>query len=87
MLGGVDDSAMNLVASLADFVYEIAFCLAIWAAAKNCAHDWASPWVWLAGSASLSVLALCNPLGHVKVLGKASMRVKKCPVRNGHFRC
>ena len=34
LLGGVDDSAMNLVASLADFVYEIAFCLAIWAAAK-----------------------------------------------------
>ena len=29
MLGGDDDSAMNLVSSLADFVYEIAFCLVI----------------------------------------------------------
>merc|ERR1712018_900357 len=35
LLGGVNDSALNLVYNLADFVYKIAFCLAIWASAKN----------------------------------------------------
>jgi len=35
MLGTVNDDALNLVYNLADFVNKIAFCLAIWAAAKN----------------------------------------------------
>merc|ERR1712207_97214 len=35
LLGGVDDSALNLVYNLADFVNKIAFCLAIWASAKK----------------------------------------------------
>jgi len=35
LLGGVNDSALNLVYNLADFVNKIAFCLAIWASAKN----------------------------------------------------
>merc|ERR1712079_691723 len=34
LLGGVDDSILNLVYNLADFVNKIAFCLAIWASAK-----------------------------------------------------
>merc|ERR1711862_96236 len=34
-LGGVDDSSLNLVYNLADFVNKIAFCLAIWSAAKT----------------------------------------------------
>ena len=33
--GAVDDSTMNLVYNLANFVNKIAFCLAIWASAKN----------------------------------------------------
>merc|ERR1711897_44454 len=35
LLGSVDDSALNLVYNLADFVNKIAFCLAIWQSAKN----------------------------------------------------
>jgi len=35
LLGGVDDSSLNLVYNLADFVNKIAFCLAIWSAAKT----------------------------------------------------
>merc|ERR1719446_948337 len=33
--GGVSDDALNLVYNLADFVNKIAFCLAIWSAAKK----------------------------------------------------
>merc|ERR1711963_337373 len=33
--GAVDDDTLNLVYNLADFVNKIAFCLAIWASAKN----------------------------------------------------
>merc|ERR1712225_177399 len=33
--GAVDASVLNLVYNLADFVNKIAFCLAIWASAKN----------------------------------------------------
>jgi len=33
--GAVEDSTLNLVYNLADFVNKIAFCLAIWASAKN----------------------------------------------------
>merc|ERR1711977_800617 len=33
--GAVNDSTLNLVYNLADFVNKIAFCLAIWASAKN----------------------------------------------------
>jgi len=35
LLGSVDDDALNLVYNLADFINKIAFCLAIWACAKN----------------------------------------------------
>merc|ERR1712217_92884 len=35
LMGGVDDSTLNLVYNLADFVNKIAFCLAIWASAKQ----------------------------------------------------
>jgi bacteriorhodopsin len=35
LMGGVEDSALNLVYNLADFVNKIAFCLAIWASAKK----------------------------------------------------
>merc|ERR1711953_152168 len=35
LLGSVDDSILNLVYNLADFVNKIAFCLAIWASAKK----------------------------------------------------
>jgi len=35
LCGAVDDSTLNLVYNLADFVNKIAFCLAIWAAAKR----------------------------------------------------
>jgi len=35
LTGAVDDSTLNLVYNLADFVNKIAFCLAIWASAKN----------------------------------------------------
>jgi len=35
LLGGVDDASLNLVYNLADFVNKIAFCLAIWSAAKT----------------------------------------------------
>merc|ERR1711918_331499 len=34
LLGSVQDSVLNLVYNLADFVNKIAFCLAIWASAK-----------------------------------------------------
>merc|ERR1712151_768839 len=34
LMGGVEDSILNLVYNLADFVNKIAFCLAIWASAK-----------------------------------------------------
>merc|ERR1711998_296121 len=34
LMGSVDDSTLNLVYNLADFVNKIAFCLAIWASAK-----------------------------------------------------
>merc|ERR1719311_40986 len=33
--GAVDDSTLNLVYNLADLVNKIAFCLAIWSAAKK----------------------------------------------------
>ena len=33
--GSVDDDTLNLIYNLADFVNKIAFCLAIWASAKN----------------------------------------------------
>ena len=35
LMGAVDDHVLNLVYNLADFVNKIAFCLAIWQAAKN----------------------------------------------------
>merc|ERR1712027_255489 len=35
LMGSVDDSALNLVYNLADFINKIAFCLAIWASAKK----------------------------------------------------
>merc|ERR1712032_938322 len=35
LLGSVEDSALNLIYNLADFVNKIAFCLAIWASAKK----------------------------------------------------
>merc|ERR1712178_144980 len=35
LLGAVDDSSLNLVYNLADFVNKIAFCLAIWSSAKT----------------------------------------------------
>merc|ERR1712187_311503 len=35
LMGGVDDSILNLVYNLADFVNKIAFCLAIWASARK----------------------------------------------------
>jgi bacteriorhodopsin len=35
LMGSVSDSKLNLVYNLADFVNKIAFCLAIWAAAKK----------------------------------------------------
>ena len=35
LMGAVEDSSLNLVYNLADFVNKIAFCLAIWASAKN----------------------------------------------------
>merc|ERR1719231_1511824 len=34
LLGSVQDSVLNLVYNLADFVNKIAFCLTIWASAK-----------------------------------------------------
>jgi len=36
LLGAVQDSPLNLVYNLADFVNKIAFCLAIWNSAKKC---------------------------------------------------
>ena len=36
LMGAVDDSVLNLVYNLADFVNKIAFCLAIWNSAKKC---------------------------------------------------
>jgi len=35
LMGAVEDSTLNLVYNLADFVNKIAFCLAIWNSAKN----------------------------------------------------
>merc|ERR1712118_480133 len=35
LMGAVEDSTLNLVYNLADLVNKIAFCLAIWASAKN----------------------------------------------------
>merc|ERR1739836_172894 len=43
LLGGVDDSALNLVYNLADFVNKIAFCLAIWQSAKNSTLEKSDP--------------------------------------------
>jgi len=40
LMGGVDDSILNLVYNLADLVNKIAFCLAIWACAKNDDENW-----------------------------------------------
>merc|ERR1712146_308699 len=34
LMGGVNDCSLNLIYNLADFVNKIAFCLAIWQAAK-----------------------------------------------------
>merc|ERR1712151_898945 len=39
LMGGVQDSVLNLVYNLADFVNKIAFCLAIWASAKKSTLD------------------------------------------------
>merc|ERR1712139_748700 len=36
LMGQVEDSTLNLVYTLADFVNKIAFCLAIWNSAKKC---------------------------------------------------
>merc|ERR1711904_141819 len=41
LMGGVDDSILNLVYNLADLVNKIAFCLAIWACAKTDDENWA----------------------------------------------
>merc|ERR1712118_611569 len=35
LMGAVEDSILNLIYNLADFINKIAFCLAIWASAKN----------------------------------------------------
>merc|ERR1711988_1086537 len=35
LMGGVDDSSLNLVYNLADFANKIGFCLAIWVSAKK----------------------------------------------------
>ena len=35
LMGSVEDSTLNMVYNLADLVNKIAFCLAIWASAKN----------------------------------------------------
>merc|ERR1712232_1168582 len=43
LIGGVDDSILNLVYNLADFVNKIAFCLAIWSAAKASTLEKADP--------------------------------------------
>merc|ERR1711874_231793 len=39
LCGAVEDDVLNLVYNLADFVNKIAFCLAIWASAKNSTLD------------------------------------------------
>merc|ERR1711904_517887 len=39
LMGAVNDDALNLVYNLADFVNKIAFCLAIWQAAKQDTHE------------------------------------------------
>merc|ERR1711933_459652 len=39
LMGSVNDNALNLVYNLADFVNKIAFCLAIWSAAKSSSMD------------------------------------------------
>merc|ERR1711904_187213 len=43
MLGSGDDDVLNLVYNLADFVNKIAFCLAIWSAAKQCTDAFGLP--------------------------------------------
>ena len=35
LMGAVDDSSLNLVYNLADFVNKMAFCLAIWQSVEN----------------------------------------------------
>merc|ERR1739841_430280 len=42
LLGSVNDSILNLVYNLADFVNKIAFCLAIWQSAVNDTREKAS---------------------------------------------
>merc|ERR1712232_821878 len=42
LMGSVNDSALNLVYNLADFVNKIAFCLAIWQSAVNDTREEAS---------------------------------------------
>merc|ERR1712118_391895 len=42
LMGGVDDSILNLVYNLADLVNKIAFCLAIWACAKTDDENWST---------------------------------------------
>merc|ERR1719510_548027 len=39
LMGAVEDSVLNLVYNLADFVNKIAFCLAIWSSAKSSTLD------------------------------------------------
>jgi len=39
LMGGVDDSTLNVVYNLADFVNKIGFCLAIWSSAKASTED------------------------------------------------
>jgi len=43
LMGSVEDSTLNLVYNLADFVNKIAFCLAIWASAKKSTLDKSKP--------------------------------------------
>ena len=38
-MGSVQDSVLNLVYNLADFVNKIGFALAIWSAAKNSTNE------------------------------------------------
>merc|ERR1712194_34841 len=44
LMGAVNDDALNLVYNLADFVNKIAFCLAIWQAAKQDTMEKISNW-------------------------------------------
>merc|ERR1712232_913230 len=43
LIGGVEDSVLNLVYNLADFVNKIAFCLAIWASARKSTLEGVEP--------------------------------------------